>query len=65
MRGEECGYECMGCELCIPAIALYNTCFCSLIVGLFSMRHVSDMFHSEHLHHPQCCVIKCCAAGWL
>lgn len=35
-------------ELCIPAVVLYNTCFCSFAVGLFSMRHVSDMFHSEH-----------------
>lgn len=27
------------------------------------MLHVSDMFRSGHLHHPQCCVVKRCAAG--
>lgn len=27
------------------------------------MLHVSDTFHSGHLHHPQCCVIQHCAAG--
>lgn len=27
------------------------------------MLRVSDTFHSGHLHHPQCCVIKRCTAG--
>lgn len=27
------------------------------------MLCVSDVFHSGHSHHPQCCVIKHCAAG--
>lgn len=27
------------------------------------MRRLSDTFHSGHVHHPQCCVIKRCTAG--
>ena len=25
------------------------------------MLHISDTFHNGHLHHPQCCVIRCTA----